>query len=893
SQNVKNKTIINVIKIMKNYKKIFFVLTLITLLATVGAVCAADDADTTIATDTSVSDAATVTDTTSDQVAAEPVTTTSNDNKVDTKTIKKEEKPLKQDGVTIDGVVYDKVYENQRITAWMITNEENQNTYMKNCNFTENDDEDDFYLHNYGNILYIDNIKTLEYNLDLGNYKEEGTVIINNTDINQRIQITNRGTLYIYNSTLNSPYINNQNKIIIDDLSKKGNLFKIYGNGEIITNNSDFGVYSGNNTIENQIIDSDIINTGNLTIINSTLNSTLKNSGVLNISDDVIFGEKFKVTGDGQIIINDITTILPYITTINGNYTISDITLNDSVIFKGDIILNNCIINCPNNENYGILELHNCIINISNHNYSWLNNYYITIINNDTQIISGNIAGNGTVFYGERPESFNPTEFNGDNTVENMTFNIKSTNNGNLVLIKCNITELITNNGHVTFINCSFSNNNMNKSSISPSTGYLLDNKGTARLENCVIENNTFNYTGSYNGYSQVNGAILNNGTMTVVDTVGRNNSLGYYRLDEDNPGLRYGAVVGRGSVIANIGTLTVESSNFTNNYAGESGGAIYNEGKLSINNALFEDNLANAYGGAISSKYHQTYNPIATYDSQMEITNSIFKNNKVDLPINMPTELTGGGAIHINRANTTINNCTFDNNNATTSVTGLMGVTARGGAIAIMGELNSNSLANINDSSFYNHTSNVIQNGKWGYDYLNGSITNCIFENNKGGINDIGNLNITFCTFKNTIDADAVIYEDIRYYGKCKTISNNQFIDNNVVQDTIYKYISGDYNNQTIITLTISDNTYTNTTIDDTLTLNVPNKIYTGEPITITGTYTINTLENYDADILKQTKFNVYINGELDQTVDTLEFTVTPTAGTMMVTVQPTISQT
>ena len=73
----------------KNIKKMFFVLTLITLLVTVGAVCAADDANSTTTVDSSVSDA-TISNTASDTVAAEPVTTNSNDNKVDTKTIEKE-----------------------------------------------------------------------------------------------------------------------------------------------------------------------------------------------------------------------------------------------------------------------------------------------------------------------------------------------------------------------------------------------------------------------------------------------------------------------------------------------------------------------------------------------------------------------------------------------------------------------------------------------------------------------------------------------------------------------------------------------------------------------------------------------------------------------------------
>jgi len=84
----------------ENIKRMFFVLTLVTLLATVGAVCAADDANTTAAVDSGVSDVATVSETASDTLAAEQVTTTSDDNKVDTKTIEKEEKNLKKEPKT-------------------------------------------------------------------------------------------------------------------------------------------------------------------------------------------------------------------------------------------------------------------------------------------------------------------------------------------------------------------------------------------------------------------------------------------------------------------------------------------------------------------------------------------------------------------------------------------------------------------------------------------------------------------------------------------------------------------------------------------------------------------------------------------------------------------------
>jgi len=44
----------------KNVKRMFFVLTLVTLLATVGAVCAADDTNSTTTTDNNLSDATTV-----------------------------------------------------------------------------------------------------------------------------------------------------------------------------------------------------------------------------------------------------------------------------------------------------------------------------------------------------------------------------------------------------------------------------------------------------------------------------------------------------------------------------------------------------------------------------------------------------------------------------------------------------------------------------------------------------------------------------------------------------------------------------------------------------------------------------------------------------------------
>lgn len=444
----------------KNVKSMFFVVTLLTLLVAVSAVSASDvSEDTPIADslqDNVVSD---VTQAASDNaVVAEQTTVTSSDNNVETtKNLEKEDKGLKKDSVTIDGVEYDTVLENQVIVERRTVNPENENMYINNCSFNYVGDEGYSIIRNDGKILYINNISHLDQ-IGLRNYGENSIMIINNTYLDYNYDITNRAELYIYNSTIDC-YIVNENKIYIDELSTMGEHLTFETEGEIIYINPS-GIYEGNNTIENRIISSDIINNGNLTIINSTLNSKIKNNGKLIISDDVIFGENFKIEGDGEIIINDYSKIITYLTSLNGNYTITNATFDKGFNFYGDILLVNCTITkeyAGVYYNYGILNLKNCTININNN----IQNYNIIIIDDDTQIISGNIQGNGTVFYGERPESFNPTEFNGDNTIENMTFNLKSTNNGNLVLINCNITESITNNGNLTVINSSFSNNDI------------------------------------------------------------------------------------------------------------------------------------------------------------------------------------------------------------------------------------------------------------------------------------------------------------------------------------------------------------------------------------------------------------------------------------------------
>ncbi|MBR3214068.1 MAG: Ig-like domain repeat protein, partial [Methanosphaera sp.] len=169
-----------------------------------------------------------------------------------------------------------------------------------------------------------------------------------------------------------------------------------------------------------------------------------------------------------------------------------------------------------------------------------------------------------------------------------------------------------------------------------------------------------------------------------------------------------------------------------------------------------------------------------------------------------------------------------------------------------------------------------------------------------------VGDANLINNTFTNINNTNYIIHTliyseyDYGYILSNNSKTHNKFI-NNSATDTIqyiitYDSITAGLTPEEVLeqnNISTENNIYQNTTINDTLTLNIPNKIYTGEPITITGTYKLNNPSFYDSNILEQNKFNIYINGVLNQTVDELEFTVTPTVGTMMVTVQPTISQT
>ncbi|RAP48498.1 MAG: hypothetical protein BZ136_04870, partial [Methanosphaera sp. rholeuAM74] len=799
---------------MKNTRKIILATALVTVLILVSAVNATDDIDNGI--DNTISEK---TSTQASPIVKKETTTNNSmeDKKVKEKEIQenKTDKSTKQDPVTIDGVTYSNVIENQVFDCEenLIQIEITENTFINNCIFTD-DDWGRAYLENYA-TCYINNTKIQsDYNpISIANLETTSKMIINNSII---CGLTNDGELFIYNSTLNGyeSYkgdlcLYGISKTVIDELTILGPDFRVenttYTKGTIYTNNTQviskfeelnipgITIVSGdgndeenNITIENQTItepntndknttyincslNSKITNYANLTLLNCTLNTTIVNKGILIIDDNCILGEGLILDNDdGEIITNDSYRLIPYMPKLKGNYTFENMIITDKII----------------------------------------------------------------------------------------------------------------NNGNLSFINCSFSNNNM-ITSFSKSDGFLIENNGNMSMIGCVVENNVFNTSESqqYLWNHPICGAVANNGNLIINNCTFRNNSVGYAMITdkEEQYHYDYGVSVGDASCIYNNGgNLSINDTIFENNYAGKDAGAILStnnytsshtlnsEANLYINNTRFINNTATGSGGAISIGSGEQSESIP--GGECEIENCEFTDNKVLISINGGNHY--GGAIKTRDATVTIHTTTFNDNTITAQ--------SQSWGSNIGTTIGSTNRAN------YNIT-----------------LDQCTFNTNNTGtisIDNQGTLSLT----SNTINSISIKSPKIIAYNN--TLNNSYInIDNNIFGQALAQIYNNTIANQSGITISnlnatnrsIHDNTYLNAGINDELTLNIPNNIYTDEPITITGQYTINNPEYYDADILEQNKFNIYINEELVETIDELEFTITPTDSNMILTVQPTISQT
>lgn len=165
------------------------------------------------------------------------------------------------------------------------------------------------------------------------------------------------------------------------------------------------------------------------------LNSAIVNNGLLIITDDVIIGEEFYLSGSGSIIINDTTKVIEFINIYNGDYTLTNKNINSEKTNLGNLTLVECnVTNKLTNE--GKLNLTNTILN------STINNTGVIYIDDDTtfgeneQIIGlGDIITDNITRLLPYPETIS-----GNYTITDTTLNKTYNFIGNITLENCNIT---------------------------------------------------------------------------------------------------------------------------------------------------------------------------------------------------------------------------------------------------------------------------------------------------------------------------------------------------------------------------------------------------------------------------------------------------------------------
>lgn len=261
---------------------------------------------------------------------------------------------------------------------------------------------------NYGNLT-IENSRIVT---PIENQAGATLILINTTiDPNSdNFGIVSYGIVDLRNVTVNNSIANwDTGILIISDDTQFEEGFTFSGTGEVITNNTErfadyISVYNKDAVLTNKTINTFKKNYATLTLNNCTINSEIMNEGRLIIDDYTTFGENAKITGSGEIIINDISRALPYISVIKGNHIISDETLTKTYTFYGAITLNNCTITSLDNVNYATLILNNCTVDVGEDN-TFLTNLQTVHISKDTTINGKIIDLSNGVEYENDPQN--------------------------------------------------------------------------------------------------------------------------------------------------------------------------------------------------------------------------------------------------------------------------------------------------------------------------------------------------------------------------------------------------------------------------------------------------------------------------------------------------------
>ena len=332
-------------------------------------------------------------------------------------------------------------------------------------------------------------------------------------------------------------------------------------------------------------------------------------------------------------------------------------------------------------------------------------------------------------------------------------------------------------------------NINLENGYLPPDRGYkdggaILNVGGRVELTDCELVNNI----GHMGGAIYNDGGVLRIWNTTLSDNMAGDSggaiaSMHGIIYTEEATFLRNQSSNADGGAIANIGAMQIENNTlFQFNAAGRNGGAIfhYGDSTMQITDAAFSDNTADNLGGAISDGYGSIQDHFTT------IQNCLFENNiagewggaisvyAVRMNIHSGSQFINnqairGGAVHSRGTDLNISTSILENNHADDS----------GGAVWIDRDTTARLVLN----SIVNNIAEIGGGGIWnlGTTIIDRTTIdqNQAVQTSAGGIDNDGNLTITYSTISNNTSGGLSGGIENKYSGNMvifnSTISGNQ----------------------------------------------------------------------------------------------------------------------
>ncbi len=393
---------------------------------------------------------------------------------------------------------------------------------------------------------------------------------------------------------------------------------------------------------------------GNLTIINSTVNGNdsrqsgggiLSAGGNLEITDSKILGNSAQYEGAGLALFSNQLVTLNN-TQVNGNGGSRNeggailANGNENIIINGGTIENNLA-----SRNGGGIFLNSGVLTING-----------ALIAGNSTNQEGLSEGGGGIYNGAGTLIINAGTYFTENRGEYAGSNNNSDGGG--ILIE---------EGSTLIINSPIENPVIFQGNLAYGSGGALAYRSPQPLDlnNVVFTENTAFYGGALHilGKVTVNitgGTFSKNGNGDEQSTEGGAlwNDSGTINLDGTSISENYAFGKG-GGIYNNGGTININNVEIKSNIASDDGvigggGAIYNTagGNLTITNTLIKNNSSYIMGGAIVDNSTSIMGTVS-------LTNVIFKNNSADA-VNMGV----GGALYMQGSGfATINSCEFSDN--------------------------------------------------------------------------------------------------------------------------------------------------------------------------------------------------------------------------------------